>query len=353
MSKEHVDSSTAGSRTDTGSADADWSKITEESLWRQFLVTGSKEYRKYFYPVLGVLALAIVTSMFVVGAYLHEFLYILFMYVGLACLWNFLSGYSGYVLFGVTIFFGVGAYATAGVMNAFAVSWPVGLLAAALISLGISAVIGYILLRISGIYFAIGTLLIVEGTREAIFVEDGVTGHLGGASGITVSPVSSEITFLGFGLLALFTIALTYELATSKFGLRMMAIREDEEALVSLGVNPLRYKLTAFVLISIVMGIIGGMYVLTLGFMYPETPFNHQIILTVILAAILGGRGTVWGPVLGIIILVPLEEVLWLNYPDIFLVLYGLCLMAVILFIPDGIINRLKTMGILPNSRSV
>lgn len=327
--------------------------ISEESLLSQFFLLGSKESRKYFYPLVALAGGLLAVLMVTVDALLLQTIYFLLMYVALVSVWNFFSGYSGYIIFGVPIFFGVGGYSTAGIVKAFGVEWYVALLAAALLA-GVAAVfLGYVLLRLSGIYFGIGTFLILEGLREGLYFERHVTGFLGGSSGITMPPIGPNTTYLAFAAVAILTVTLTYEMATSKFGLRLMAIREDEEALTSLGVNPLKYKLSAFVIAAVIMAVLGSLYGLTLGFLYPETPFNFKIISTVILAAVLGGRGTILGPILGVVLLYSLEEALWLNYPNLFLIIYGIALVVIVLLLPEGIINRLKKSGILPDERSI
>lgn len=327
--------------------------ISEESLVAQFFLLGTKESRKYFYPVLAVAGVLVFASMELVGSYMQQTVYFLLMYIALVSIWNFFCGYSGYIIFGVTIFFGIGGYATAGIVKAFGVDWYVALLAAALLTGVVAVLLGFVLLRLSGIYFGIGTFLILEGLREGLYFERHVTGFLGGSSGITMPPIDSTTTFVAFAFMALLTVTLTYEMATSKFGLRLMAIREDEAALTSLGVNPLKYKLTAFVIAAVVMAALGSLYGLTLGFLYPETPFNFQLLSTVILAAVLGGRGTIVGPIIGVVLLYSLEEALWLNYPNLFLIIYGIALVVIVLLLPEGIINRLKKSGILPDERSI
>jgi branched-chain amino acid transport system permease protein len=133
----------------------------------------------------------------------------------------------------------------------------------------------------------------------------------------------------------------------------MLAIREDEEALRSLGVNPIKYKVPAFAAHGALTALAGGAFALSLGFVFPTTVFSVDITITLILVVVLGGIGTVWGPVIGTLILIPLQELFWLEFPALHLIAYGLFLVGVILLMPEGIISRLKDLDILPQTRGL
>jgi branched-chain amino acid transport system permease protein len=161
------------------------------------------------------------------------------------------------------------------------------------------------------------------------------------------------VTYFSFALFAIVSVVLTYEMATSRYGLRMMAIREDEQVLGPLGINPLPYKLGAFLVHGALISMIGATYALSLGFLIPQTIFSPDILLTLIIVAILGGQGTVWGPVIGAVLLVPIRELFWNSFPTLALLVYGLFLVVGIIVMPYGIMDRLKEYGIVPYSRGV
>lgn len=306
--------------------------------------------RRAFYSAILGLAALITVSGFVVGNYWLKVLYAVFMYAAFASGWNFLSGYTGYFSFGPTMFVGIGGYALAGLIIYGGLPWQAAIVLTAVVGAITAIIIGYALMRISGIYFAIGTLLVAEGIREGILFED---NYFKGSSGVTIGLLQTEVIYFLFALLAIISIVLTYEMATSQYGLRLMAIREDEEVLGPLGVNPLPYKIGAFMIHGALISMIGATYALSVGFLIPRTIFSPSILLTLIIVAILGGQGTVWGPVLGAVLLVPIREFFWNSFPTLALLVYGIFLVAGIILMPKGIMELLKEYGIVPYSRGV
>jgi len=306
--------------------------------------------RTEFYALIALGALVMWGITFFVSTLWVKVLYALYMYIAFGSAWNLLSGYTGYPTFGPMLFIGSGAYATAFFNVHAGLSWAGALAAAVVVSTVLATVIGVIMLRISGIYFAIGTLLVAEAAREGVLMEDNL---LGGSTGITLTRLPIEEVYILFAAIALASIVITYEVATSRFGLRMLAIREDEEALRSLGVNPIKYKVPAFAAHGAITALAGGAFALSLGFVFPTTVFSVDITITLILVVILGGLGTVWGPVLGTIILIPLQELFWLEFPALHIIAYGLFLVGVIILMPEGIISRLKDLDLLPQTRGL
>ncbi|MFC6954738.1 branched-chain amino acid ABC transporter permease [Halorubellus litoreus] len=311
---------------------------------------GNPTDRTLFYAAIVVGALLIWGVTFLVNTFWIKVLYSLYMFVALAAAWNYLSGYTGYPTFGPMMFIGIGAYGTVFFSIHMNFPWYAALAGAAIVGVVAAAITGFILLRLNGIYFAIGTLLFAEAVHEAILIEDNL---LGGSGGVNLSGTSLTVTYLLFAALALVSIVVTYETATRTFGLRMLAIREDEEALRAVGVNPLKYKMSAFCVHGLLTTLTGGAFALSLGFVFPGTVFSVDITITLILIAILGGIGTVWGPVLGALVLIPMQELLWLEFPNLNLILLGLFLVLVIVQMPEGIISKLKDMEVLPRTRQI
>jgi branched-chain amino acid transport system permease protein len=306
--------------------------------------------RVLFYVAIAIGALLIWGVTFVVGTFWIKVLYSLYMFVALAAAWNYLSGYTGYPTFGPMMFIGIGAYGVVYFTIHQGLPWYGALVGAGLIGVLVAAVTGYILLRLNGIYFAIGTLLFAEAVHELVLIEGDL---LGGSGGVNITGTSLSVTYLLFAAIALASVIITYETATRKFGLRMLAIREDEEALRAVGVNPLKYKMSAFCVHGLLTTLTGGAFALSLGFVFPGTVFSIDITITLILIAILGGIGTVWGPVLGALVLIPMQELLWLEFPNLNLILLGLFLVLVIIQMPEGIISKLKDLEVLPRTRQI
>ena len=313
---------------------------------RQLIWERGNRIKFYGVVFLGAVLMWMIT--FMVSTFWIKVLYSLYMFISLSMAWNYLSGYTGYPTFGPMMFIGIGAYGTVYFMNYQGFPWYGALVATAVIAVVAALASGFVLLRLDGIYFAIGTLLFAEAVHEAVLIEGNL---LGGSAGVNVAPVSTAMTYILFGALALVSIVVTFETATRTFGLRMLAIREDEEALRSVGVNPLKYKLSAFSVHGLLTALTGGIFALSLGFVFPGTVFSVDITITIILIAILGGIGTVWGPVIGALILVPIRELFWLEFPDFNTIIYGLFLVVVIIQMPEGILSKLKDMGLVPESR--
>jgi branched-chain amino acid transport system permease protein len=312
--------------------------------------TWEPDSRKSFYALIVASAIVMWGVTFVASVYLIKILYVLYMYITFGVAWNYLSGYTGYPTFGPMMFIGIGGYVTAALTVHAGMTWYAAIIVTTVIAAAVAVVFGYILLRLSGIYFAIGTLLVAEALREAVLLLENI---FGGSSGINLATIPLSTTYVLFAVLALGSIVITYETATSRFGLRMLAVREDEEALKSLGVNPIRYKVPAFVVHGVLTSLAGSLFALSLGFLFPTTVFSLDITITLILIAILGGMGTVWGPVIGALILIPIQEVFWLQFPTLHVIAYGVFLIAVIILMPEGIMERLKKYDIIPESRGV
>ncbi|MFC5973535.1 branched-chain amino acid ABC transporter permease [Halomarina salina] len=306
--------------------------------------------RRTFYGIIVVAALVLATGPVSLTPYGMKVVYFLFMYAALAYAWNFLSGYTGYGTFGPFAFIGLGAYATAVQVVYLNLAWPLALVGTTAFVAVFALVLGVILLRISGIYFAIATLLVAEGLRQGVLIE---TTYLKGSIGLNVAPLTNTEAYFAFMVLAFACLVLTYETATSRFGLRMLAVREDEQALSTIGVNPLRYKLSAFVVHGVLTGLAGSLYALSLGFLFPSTVFSISMTITLILLVVLGGIGTVWGPALGALILIPTQEILTQNVSDYHMLAFGVVLIVLILLMPEGLVNELQERGYLPRSRGV
>jgi len=309
--------------------------------------------RREFYVAVAVIAAIVLVIPLLVGNYLMKVLYGLYMFIGLGLAWNYLSGYTGYVSFGPHMFIGLGAYALVGFTKHLGMNWPVALLGVTAVSLVLAAFIGVITMRISGIYFAIATLLLAEGLRQLAFWEESLTGFFNGSKGINGPFLGIDPSYYLFALMMIVSLVVTFETARTRFGLRMIALREDEEVLGTLGLNSLRYKIIPFAVHGVLTGLLGAVYAMSLGFVFPNTVFNIDLTITLVLVGVLGGMGTVWGAVLGAIVLIPLREALWNSLANLFIIGYGIALMLLMIYMPEGIINRLKEMDLLPESRGL
>jgi branched-chain amino acid transport system permease protein len=271
------------------------------------------------------------------SVYQRSFLLFTMMYVVLALSWNIISGFTGYTSFGHVAFYGIGAYACAILVADYGWHWLLTLGAAAVVSGVFAVAIGYPVLRLKGPYFAIAMLGAAEGTRVVATVWDGLT-H----GGVGISLPSAETSFQTYyAMLALMlvTIAVAYGVGHSRFGIRLNAIREDEVAAEALGIDATRYKLAAFVLSAVFPGIAGAIQAYKVLYIDPPSVFFVQITIAMALMSMLGGKGTVIGPIVGAVVLYTAQELTWVNIPTAHLIAYGLFIVVVARFMPRGLVG--------------
>jgi len=303
---------------------------------------------KHFSIVVSVVFIATLPLILKLPIFVFAFLQVLFCYYIMSQGLNLMAGYAGYLCFGQSVFFGIGAY-TAALLTIYTglpayFVWPLATLPAALFALGLGAVV----LRLRGIYFAISTVAL-----NFIFqLSFSIAPYTGGAHGIMLplppfSPIMTEYIFYEIALFtALASTFVCYWVSRSRFGLGLMAIREDEEACERFGVNTTKLKILAFTLSGCVTGLAGGIYSAYNLFIDPTTVFNMSISMFTIACVILGGLGTVEGPLVGSIIFVCLSESLRYSLgtqiEGLHMVIFGCVSLAVIVFLREGIIGTLK-----------
>lgn len=297
--------------------------------------------------VLLLVALAVVPIM--LSGYQIVFILLTLLYIGLAYSWNLISGYTGYLSFGHVAFFGIGAYTVGILVSTHGWPWPLAVLCGGVLAAVLAVPLGWIMLGLRGPYFAIGMLAVAEGTRLLATVWRGVTR---GGLGIFVS-TSYNVVPVYYSLLALVVIlmALTYWVDNSRFGLRLLSIREDEDAAEVLGINTTRQKLTAFVTSAAFPGMIGGLYAFYIGYIDPGSVFALSFSLNMILMTLLGGAGTFLGPLIGGASFAMVLETLWARFPAYHLMVSGAAIVAIVLFIPNGLVAVLRRFGIVARRR--
>lgn len=251
--------------------------------------------------------------------------------------WNLLGGMAGQVSFGFAVFFGMGAYTTALLMHA-GHSPYFGFIGGAAIAMLASFFIGLPTFRLRGPYFVIATI----GVTEAVRVIMNNLDITGGASGYRISedkpfnPLEHYYTAIAAVALAVLVSTI---IANSKFGLALRAIKQDQDAAADLGVNPYTSKLWIHAIAAGLTGIAGGIYARRAGFFYPGDVFAFQTGINILLIPVIGGIGTIWGPVLGGVIFIIVEETISAKYQDFHLLIYGALLMLIVLVEPGGLIQ--------------
>lgn len=275
--------------------------------------------------------------------YLISLFFFVFMYITLASSWNIISGFTGYVSFGHVAFWGAGSYGAAIVIINFGWHWLLASLFGGLVAVVLAFIIGYPCLKLKGPYFVIAMLGLNEIVRVFVVLWESVT--LGG-EGINLPPVLSIVpTYVAMGVLAAATVGTTYLIANSKFGLRLLAIREDETGAEVMGINTTFYKLAAFVLSAFFAGVGGGVYAWYLSYIEPESSFALLVTIEMIIMAMFGGRATVLGPVIGATFLYLASEMVWARFPSAHMAVYGLLIIVVVIYMPNGVMGMLRQRG--------
>jgi len=266
------------------------------------------------------------------------FLMQLFMMIVLAQSWNLISGMTGYVSFGHASFFGIGAYAGALLLIAD-IPWIIAIFGGALLAFLVALPLGLLTLRLRGPYFAIAMLGLNEICRIIATLWVDVTE---GGDGIALSPdllPSLTHNYFIMLVLAFLATALIGFIHQHRFGLELRAIRDDEDAAEMVGVNTTFNKVFAFVLSATLPGVVGTVYAMFTSYIDPSSLFDPALNIQMIVMVLLGGSGTVWGPVIGAAIVMILRELFWANFPAIHLALLGILLIFVILYLPRGILS--------------
>ncbi|HWT80882.1 MAG TPA: branched-chain amino acid ABC transporter permease, partial [Candidatus Methylomirabilis sp.] len=194
--------------------------------------------------------------------------------------------------------------------------------------------------------FAIAMLGLSQVLRIVALLWDSLTQ---GGSGIYLPP-AKDITPFYYGMVgvALFSSGTVALVARSPFGLRLLAIREDEMAAEAMGINAPRHKILAFLLSAFPSGVVGGIYAPYVAFLEPLSTFATLITIQMIVMTMLGGRATAAGPVIGAIFLTLTGELVWARFPFLHQALFGVLILAIVLFMPNGIVGMLRDRGWLP-----
>lgn len=286
-----------------------------------------------------------------------------FMFVALAQAWNVIGGFAGYASFGNVAFFGIGGYCTAVLMASLGLPFWLALpLSGALAGL-VAVLLGLPLLRLKGHYFAIATLGVAEGMREIVINLPGVTG---GGAGISV-PVGSgaPTAYLGndnfyvlFLLLAAAATASVGVLSRSRLGFDLRAIHQDEDAAAAIGINTTRAKVAAFALSAFLTGLVGSTYAFQQVAIYPQRLFDVEFTVLMVMMVMIGGGGTVVGPVLGAAGLQLLSEWLRASLPEAHAFVLGAAIIVFVIVMPQGLVFfardvwRTRRISLLDNVRT-
>ncbi|MEO7031350.1 MAG: branched-chain amino acid ABC transporter permease [Herbaspirillum sp.] len=253
--------------------------------------------------------------------------------------WNIIGGYAGYASFGNSVFYGLGSYGVAIAMVQWELPFGVGMVFGVVLAVVFAVVLGLPVLRLRGHYFAIATLALSQ-VMTAIVSNVELAGR---NIGLVLPPLNNDRMFyeLSLALLVITTLSIFW-MTRSRFGYGLIAIRENEEAAVVMGINTTLYKVVAFALSGIFSALAGGIHAYWITFLDPDSAFDIGINVKMIIMAVFGGAGTVLGPVVGAFSLSAVSELLASNVTSIAGLFFGIVIVAAVVFMPRGLADMFR-----------
>jgi branched-chain amino acid transport system permease protein len=304
--------------------------------------------------MLGMAALLVLLPFLVSGYWVRLFTHI-FMYAALAESTNILMGFTGYVPFGNVVFFGLGAYLTA-ILMSYGIAFFLAMLIGAIVSFLFTLAIGHPILKMKGHYFAIATMGVSEAVKQIVTNLD-ITG---GGSGLTIAPLQLPkvehvylfFYFLMFLILAT-TVFVTFFISRSRMGYALRAIKANEDGAKSIGINAPLFKMLAWALSAFFTGLTGGVFAYWMTYIDPPGVFDIVIAVKFIIMILVGGAGTILGPLLGAFFIEFISEMVWSKFLVFHLTILGSIIVLVIIFMPKGFIwfyrKRFSLLALLEN----
>lgn len=269
------------------------------------------------------------------------------MYAALALSWNLVGGFAGYPSFATAAFFGLGAYAS-GVAQGYGLPFWLAWAGAGALAAAFAASLGGAILHLKGHYFAIASLVVADVLRELVNSWTDVTG---GSMGLNLPLIAlggpraqAAFYFAAFALVAALALGVTWGVSRSRLGVALRCIAENENAAPLIGVSVRSAKVKAFTLSGLIGGLAGAVYASWVTYIDPTDVFDVLLSVKPIIMALIGGVGTVLGPVVGAIVFLGLEELIWRNVLEFHAGLLGVVVVALVLFLPSGL-NGVRLAG--------
>lgn len=298
----------------------------------------------------GFTAVAALVPLFVKDVYVQNIMVLTLMYAALSQSWNILGGYCGQISLGHALYFGLGAYTTALLFTKFGVLPWFGMLSGGLISAVIAMALGYPCFRLRGHYFVIATIVIAEIAYLLFLNWDWAGAALGidipvrTDSWLTFQFTRSKLPYFYFALgFCVVAWLVTFWLQDSKWGYWWRAVKDNPDAAESLGVVVFNSKMGAAAVSAFLTAVGGSFYAQFVSYIDPESVMSFHFSLLMALPAVLGGIGTLWGPVLGAVILIPLTELtrsfIGGSGRGVDLIVYGTLIVLIALARPEGLIG--------------
>ncbi len=291
---------------------------------------------------LAALAVCELPAPLVDNNYILQVLFRIALFAALGLAWNLVGGYAGQLSLGHVAFFGLGAYGLA-ILAAHSVPVWIAVLLAALLATLVAAVIGKIVFRLRGPYFTLATIAcgeVLRLTATNLTITNGAIGLTMPA--VFTGPWVWKFYYVSAVALATVCFLVNFWTANSRFGFYLMAIREDEDTASAVGVDTANYKLRSLLLSAFLTGLGGALYGSAFQFIVPDSVLNIDVSIQMAIIAMLGGAGTLLGPIVGAVLLLSTSEIFKTQFQESHLLIYGVLIVLVVLFLPEGIVGSLE-----------
>jgi branched-chain amino acid transport system permease protein len=270
--------------------------------------------------------------------------FVFFVYLSMSSMWNLIAGYSGLISLCQPAFLGLAGYALA-LGTWIDIPWWLGLIGGGVVAGIFAVLIAFAVFRLSGVYFAIGTLVVPEALRSIFILWRPVGGVMtGGGAGYMIKKISmisiNDIYWLAMAVALISVIVFRWTIA-SRLGLGLAAIRDNQQAASSCGINPFRIKLFPFVIGAVITGWTGAVYFIYQGYIEPSRTFNVSWTMAILLATVIGGLRTRGGAILGSMVYVFLYFLL-ARYGGYSLLIQGIILIVIFFISPKGLLGVLE-----------
>ncbi len=309
------------------------------------------EINRHIILLLVSAAVMLAAPFFITSKFYIDVLTLIFFTAYIGQSWNILGGYAGQFSFGGVMFFGTGAYTSSILLTTFGIPPIIGIVFAIIAGALLGFIVGFMSFRsgLKGSYFALITLAFAELLRvlanSVEFTGGGVGLFLTYAPGLKDLQFKTPTGFYYFALLLmLISIVIALWLERSRFGAQLVAIRENEEAAEALGINTLKCKIYAIMIMGAMGGAAGTFYAQKYLYLDPPIAYSVHLSVEMLLVTIVGGMGTVFGPLIGAFVLHIVNEIArhFIDTPGLSLIVYGVILIVIISYLPNGLIGLFR-----------
>ncbi len=293
------------------------------------------------FGLLAFFIVMVVALPFILNSYSQRIVSYILVAIVLATGYNIIGGFAGYASFGHAMFIGIGAYTAAILMNTYGVPFLLTIPVGCIIGTAFALVVGPPILRLRGHYFAIATLGLQLSVMRLMTSVD----FFGGGSGWpTFVPFTGDHFYFMFLTLAILSLIFVWRIKYSRFGFGLRALSLNEDQAEMIGIPTTRYKTAAFALSAMLPAAVGAVYAGWLNFINVHAVFSVDMSVNMILYVLLGGVGTLWGPVIGAVVLETINQVVWSRLPDLHVLVYGFIIVFIVLFLPGGLMEIIENL---------